>query len=379
MSHEIRTPMTAVLGYLELIGDPTTPAEDRSELIRSADRNGQHLLAIINDILDLSQIEADRLSLSMEPVSLRELCDEVELMLRPRALSKGLRFEASYTDDLPQRVTTDPVRLKQVLVNLLGNAIKFTESGFVSLAVRMVGDAASRARRVGFEVADSGIGMDEATQARMFEAFVQADTSSKRRYGGTGLGLAITKRLIDLLGGTISAQSEPSHGSVFTFTLPALDARSEPGAKASEELEPLEQDETEPDELLSGRVLLAEDGLDNQKIIARFLTRAGLQVEVADNGRIAYELAIAAIDAGDPFDLIIMDMDMPEVNGYQATAMLREAGYPGPIIALTAHVLPKDRERCLEAGCDHYTMKPVTRDALISTAARYIGSPKDEL
>ncbi len=372
MSHEIRTPMAAVLGYLELIGDPATPEQDRSELIQSADRNGQHLLAIINDILDLSQIEADRLSLSMEPVQLSELCQEVESMLRPMTPAKGLGFEASYAADLPERIHTDPVRLKQVLVNLLGNAIKFTESGFVRLVVGMADNAASGERRIAFEVADSGIGMDEATQARMFEAFVQADTSSKRRYGGTGLGLAISKRLVDMLGGTISVQSEPGRGSVFRFTLPALDASPEVEAHS----QAVEQDKTEPS--LSGRVLLAEDGRDNQKIIMHFLTRSGLEVEVADNGRIAYELAIAAIDAGDPFDLIIMDMDMPEVDGYQATAMLREAGYPGPIIALTAHVLPRDRERCLEVGCDHYTMKPVTRDALITTAARYIGSPKNE-
>jgi len=373
MSHEIRTPMTAVLGYLELIGDPTTPEQDRSELIQSADRNGQHLLAIINDILDLSQIEADRLSLSLEPVQLSEFCQEVESMLRPMTLAKGLRFETSYAAGLPERIHTDPVRLKQVLVNLLGNAIKFTDSGFVRLVVGMAGGAASGEERVAFEVADSGIGMDKATQARVFEAFVQADTSSKRRYGGTGLGLAISKRLIDMLGGTISVQSEPGRGSVFSFTLPALDASPEVEIRASQALE---QDQTEPS--LSGRVLLAEDGRDNQKIIAHFLTRSGLEVEVADNGRIAYELAIAAIEAGDPFDLIIMDMDMPEVDGYQATAMLREAGYPGPIIALTGHVLSGDRERCFEVGCDHYTLKPVTRDALIATVARYIGSPKDE-
>ncbi len=378
MSHEIRTPMTAVLGYLELIGDPATPPEDRSELIRSAGRNGQHLMDIINDILDLSQIEADRLSLSLVPVHLTELCGEVESMLCHRTIAKGLRFETKYTDDLPEILHTDPVRLKQVLVNLLGNAIKFTESGFVRLVVGMAGEATQRERQVCFEVADSGIGMDEATQARMFEAFVQADTSSERRYGGTGLGLAITKRLIDLLGGTISAQSEPGRGTVFTFTLPARGAHEEAEADSLAEAGPLEKDEVATSRTLSGRVLLAEDGLDNQKIIKHFLTKSGLEVEVAENGRIAYEHAIAAIDAGSPFDLIVMDMDMPEVDGYQATAMLREAGYPGPIIALTAHVLPRDRERCIEAGCDHYTTKPVTREALIATVARYIESRKAE-
>jgi len=374
MSHEIRTPMNAILGYLELVGDPTTPEQDRAELIQSVDRNGRLLLALINDILDLSQIEADRLSICVEPVPLLEFCGEVESMLRAKALVKGLRYEARYAEGLVEFIHTDPVRLSQVLVNFLGNAIKFTESGFVRLAVEMAGEPSQR--QVRFDVADSGVGMDEAVQSRMFEAFVQADTSTVRRYGGTGLGLAISKRLVDLMGGTISVESQAGQGSVFTVMLPVGSAPVE--VEPAVEADPPEPVQAATHSGLSGRVLLAEDGPDNQKLIVRFLSRAGLDVEVADNGRTAYEQALAAVDAGQPFDLILMDMDMPELDGYQATSMLREAGYAGPIIALTAHVLPADRERCLESGCDHYATKPIRRETLITTVARYLGSQKPE-
>jgi len=377
MSHEIRTPMTAALGYMELIGDPKTNSDERAELIDSANRNGQHLLDIINDILDLSQIEADRLRLTLKPVRLAELCREVESMLRQKAREKELRFEVEYSDELPEIIQTDPIRLKQILVNLLGNAIKFTESGFVHLSVSLVGASMPNKLELRFEVTDSGIGIDEATQEHMFEPFVQADTSSVRRYGGTGLGLAITKRLIDLLGGTIDVRSEPGRGSCFSFTLFGEEVREQPATRAAaNSVVGTDQPQPATSEELIGRVLVAEDGLDNQKIIERFLSRAGLEVELAENGRSACDKAIAALEAGQPFDLIFMDIDMPVLDGYEATALIREAGYKGPVIALTAHALPTDRERCLEAGCDDYATKPIARESLLATAARYLEKQK---
>jgi CheY-like chemotaxis protein len=375
MSHEIRTPMTAVIGYADLLADPETPCEARDEFVDLIRRNGNHLLQIINDILDLSRIEEGKLNVSVEPVSPAEVAREVERLLRDGARAKGLRLEAEICDGLPETIETDPLRLRQILLNLVGNGVKFTESGSVRLQVAPDDPHASRVR---FSVEDSGIGMDEKARARIFEPFFQGDTSSTRQYGGTGLGLAIARRLVECLEGDIAAESAPGIGTRVSFRIPARSAeasesRAQPGgptptAKRS--------DPASVPKDLSGRVLLAEDSPDNQRIIERLLSRSGLEVEIAENGQVAYEKVCAAMGSDAPFDLVFMDVDMPVLDGYQATGLLREAGYTGPIVALTAHALPEERSRSLEAGCDDHLTKPVERSVLIENAARHLAERK---
>jgi CheY-like chemotaxis protein len=259
----------------------------------------------------------------------------------------------------------------------VSNGIKFTESGHVRLEV---GADDPRAARVRFTVEDSGIGMDEEARSRIFEPFFQGDTSSTRRYGGTGLGLAIARRLVECLEGDIAVESGPGAGTRVTFTVPvrtgtAAAGRPQPGARRSAAAR------TDPASLpkdLSGRVLLAEDSPDNQRIIERLLSRSGLEVEIAENGQVAYEKVCAAIGTDTAFDLVFMDVDMPVLDGYQATRLLREAGYTGPIIALTAHALPEERSRSLEAGCNDHLTKPVERSLLVSTAARHLAGRKSD-
>ena len=358
MSHELRTPMMAVLGYLDVLADPG--GESREELMEAIRSNGNHLLNILNDILDHAQIESGRMNVARVAVSPALLCREVETLLRSQAEEKGLRFEVELDPKLPGRVETDPVRLRQILINLLRNAIKFTESGFVRLhAYRSDGGD-----MLHFDVADSGIGMDAATRSTIFERFAQADASSTRRYGGIGLGLSIVSRLAQLLGGEVRVESVPGEGSVFRLLLPAREVEDAP-------------EEGPPGSppafaTLSGRVLLAEDSSDNQRIFTLFLRRSGLAVDLADNGKIACGLGAAALDAGTPYDLILMDIDMPVMNGYEATRALREAGHAGPIIALTAHALKGERDRCLRAGCDDYLSKPVDREHLLERARAWL-------
>jgi signal transduction histidine kinase/ActR/RegA family two-component response regulator len=382
VSHEIRTPMNAILGYLELIEDPETPSDERAVLIDGVRRSGTHLLGVIDNILDISQIEAGKVSVSLERVSPEDICRDVESLFRGQATEKSLRFAVECAKDVPPIIYTDRARLRQILVNLVGNAIKFTETGFVRVTVHMQTRPGDPEGRLRVCVADSGIGMGVETQERIFEPFEQGDAASTRRFGGTGLGLSIARRLVELLGGEISVESQRGQGARFIVMVPARVASREesgrdaldregvtPSAEAGESLRAMR---------FSGRVLLAEDGPDNQRVIRQFLTRAGLEVEIAEDGQVACQRAFAAKYGGRPFNLILMDIDMPVVDGYRATERLREAGFTTPIIALTAHALTGDRERSLGAGCDEYATKPISRDSLLSLVARYLPSFKSE-
>ena len=369
-SHEIRTPMTALVGYTELLGDPDLSPAERAEGLATVRRNGEHLMTIVNDILDLSKIESGRMTIERMACSPFALVAEVAAVLRPRAAHDGLDVEVGYRSPLPETIETDPTRLRQILLNLVGNAIKFTPRGSVRLEVGPVEDT-----RLCFEVIDTGIGLDAEQQARLFTAFSQADASTTRRFGGTGLGLAISKRLAGMLGGDLRVRSLPGEGSTFTLTIdvgslagvrlldrppdvPAAAERREPSAHAPQ--------------ALRGRILLAEDGLDARRLLARHLRAAGAEVETAENGLVACELALRAAEAGAPYDLILMDMQMPELDGYAAAARLRAAGYRGPIVALTAHAMEDERARCLGAGCDGFATKPILRRALIEVARAYL-------
>lgn len=383
MSHEIRTPMTAILGYMELLGEEGRRAGEsaeeterrRRDTVRSIQSNGLHLLQLINDILDLSKIEAEKLVLGRAPASPYELAEEVYSMFSGRAREKGLAITLEPRWPLPATIPTDEVRLRQVLVNLLGNAIKFTEKGRVRLALRYELEPAPA---LVFEVEDTGIGIRSEDLENLFRPFSQGDSSMSRKFGGTGLGLTISRRLARLLGGDIEVDSRPGSGSRFRVRLqvdPAQPAEllERPPQKVSREpvSEPVAVDG------LAARILVAEDGADNQRLISYFLTKAGAQVELAENGRVAIEKLFAAQDQGRPFDLVLMDMQMPELDGYEATRRLRAAGVATPIVALTAHAMTGDRERCLEAGCDDYTTKPISRPKLLATCQRWAKEPRE--
>ncbi|TAJ23479.1 MAG: response regulator [Planctomycetota bacterium] len=371
MSHEIRTPMTAILGFADLLADPALAPLERIGHIQTIRRNGQHLLAVINDILDLSKIEAGKLSLEAIAFDPRQVVEDVLSMCRPRALEKQLTL----TSELGQRplpvVLGDPTRLRQVLMNLVSNAVKFTSQGGVSVRVARSGDDETGCR-LGFEVADTGVGMEPEQQERLFHAFQQADTSTTRRFGGTGLGLAISQRLVQAMRGSIAVASRPGEGSTFRFELcfPLASAEQQPQHATQPGATPAL---VELPRLDGMRVLLAEDGLDNQRLIRSILTRQGARVQLAENGRVAVDSGFAALRRGEVFDVVLMDMQMPELDGYAATTQLRVGGYDGAIIALTAHAMEGDRKRCLAAGCDDYATKPIQRLALIPLLAAWRG------
>jgi PAS domain S-box-containing protein len=385
MSHEIRTPMTAILGFADVMqqeGQCRTicpqfencPTRQRNaEHVQIIRTNGRYLLSLIDEILDLSRIEAGKLDIQTESCSPTELLNDVLAALRPRAEAKNVSLETAFPEPIPATIVTDGVRLRQVLANLVGNAIKFTEVGGVRVVTRLRSEAGQP--RLQFDVIDTGIGMTDAQIERAFEPFIQADTSATRKYGGTGLGLAISRRLAGLLGGDISVTSTPGEGSVFRLTVATGPLEGVPMIDASRSLPPEpepshEQPRGAPDKL-DCRVLLAEDGPDNQRLIRFILEKAGARVELAKNGRIAVEMAAAARDAGKPFHLILMDMQMPVMDGYEATRRLRRAGHTGPIVALTAYAMKGDREKCLAAGCNHYLAKPIQPNALRELAAEY--------
>lgn len=369
MSHEIRTPLTAILGYADILGDNADPSliREASETIK---RNGEHLLQLISDILDLSKIEAVRLEPHLTPCNPRQIVDEVASLMRVRMDAKGLRFAVEYPEPLPASVYSDPLRLRQILINLLGNAAKFTETGAVRIVSRLVEESASPKLRI--DVIDTGIGLKQEQIAMLFQPFTQLDSSARRRFGGTGLGLAISKRLALMLGGDITVASTPGIGSTFSLTIATgpLDAMSvaiEPTDAVSSVL-PAPADPGR----LDCRLLLAEDGRDNQRLVSFVLRKRNAEVTVVENGQVAFDCATAAMAAGTPFDIILMDMQMPVLDGYEATARLRNAGFAGPIIAITAHAMPEDRQRCIEAGCDDYLSKPIAADRLVALVASHL-------
>ena len=358
MSHEIRTPLTAILGYGELLTAHTTDP-DNLACIDAIRRNGKHLVEIINDILDLSKIEAGMLRTEFVRISPGGVLRDVVDSLRVRAAEKGLTLDLSYDGPVPATIESDPTRLRQILLNLLSNAIKFTEQGGVRVVARLLAEQ----RLFEVEVIDTGIGINPQQQLALFAPFTQADGSITRRYGGTGLGLAISKRLVELLGGTISVKSVERQGSTFQFTL----------ATGSLEDVPLARDAASPPPLplpplsrLTGRyILIVDDRRDMRYLIQTYLEEAGATVASASDGAMAVESVRDTMARGKPFDAIVLDMQMPVMDGFQAAPRLRAVGHTGRIIALTANAMKGDQERCLAAGCDEYLAKPVDRLRLL--------------
>ena len=372
MSHEIRTPMTAILGYADLLLDAKTTAEERRTHIQTIRRNGDHLLSILNDVLDISKIEAGRMTFEAVPCSPSAIIGDVASTMRVRAKEKGLSLDVQYATAIPETIESDPTRLRQVLVNLVSNAVKFTGRGGVRIVVRC--QELSAGGTLTFEIVDTGIGMSDSQMTRVFEPFVQADSSTTRNFGGTGLGLAICRRLSLMLGGDLVVESQPGHGSTFRLTIrTGMLAGVRMFERWEEAGDSIQPPEANPEEQSHGRlachVLLVEDGPDNQLLVATHLRRAGARVTIVENGRLALERATASWRGGVPFDVILMDMQMPEMDGYEATRALRACGYDWPVVALTAHAMAGDRLKCLAAGCCGYLTKPVSRQGLIAAVA----------
>ena len=383
MSHEIRTPMTAILGYAELLqeaeGEESEPRPQQTGYINIIRRNGDHLLSIINDILDLSKIEAGKFQVEHIACAPHEILIEVDEILRERAAARGISWRVELDGPLPTRIQSDPTRLRQILINLASNAIKFTETGGVKVVARMVKSDIDRG--IEFEVIDTGIGLTPEQRDHLFQPFQQADSSMSRKFGGTGLGLVISQRLAHLLGGGIELESAPGLGSTFTLTIETGNIEDVPlsaslvkqpvahvPTPASQSLRPLE----------GARVLLVEDGIDNQNLVSHFIRKAGAEVIVKDNGLLGRDAALLADRKGEPFDVVLMDMQMPVMDGYTAATQLREQAYEGPIIAITAHAMLDDQKKCLDAGCDSVSTKPIHRQHLIETIYKFVNGSQGE-
>ncbi len=373
MSHEIRTPMTAIVGYLDLMADPDLTAEDHTDYISVVRRNADHLLKLLDGILDLSKLEAGHMQVERTRTSACQMVTDVASLMRARAIAKGLAFEIEYLGAIPETIETDPTRLRQILLNLAGNAIKFTDTGEVRVIVELLESVDREQPRMRFVVADTGVGISGGAQAKIFEPFMQVDMSTTREHGGTGLGLAISKRLVGLLGGDISLESEPGSGTRVSLTIEVGSLKNvrmieNPAEAIAEEVAA----ETVAPCHLEGSVLLADDGADNRRLISLILLKSGLRVDTTENGRIAVEKALRAESAGEPYDLILMDVQMPELDGLSATVQLRQSGYNGQIVALTAHAMSHERDACLRAGCDGFASKPIDRPALLAVVAEHI-------
>jgi signal transduction histidine kinase/AmiR/NasT family two-component response regulator len=367
MSHEIRTPLASIIGFAELLLDPRQAGITRDDALRTIMINGQHLLQIISDILDVSKIEAEGLELEVSDVNLAALVRETEILMGPRARDKGLEFRIDTAFPLPRTLSSDLVRLKQILLNFCSNAIKFTAKGSVTLTVRWHADT----QRVELAVSDTGIGLNAEQVGKLFQPFVQADVSTTRKFGGTGLGLYICRQLADRMGGEVKVTSEIGHGACFSLQVPlGLElAESEwidsEGAFArlgfAEAITQLEVP------ALAGRVLVAEDGEYNQRLISAYLLSTGAEFTIVDNGEKAMEQALS----GD-YDLVLMDVQMPVMDGVTATFLMRGAGYGGPIVALTANVMRSDIEQYRGSGCDDVLGKPIDRAKLYAVLSRYL-------
>ncbi|RCS53033.1 response regulator [Bremerella cremea] len=384
MSHEIRTPMTAILGYTDLLAEEQhreVSLNDRMEYINTIRRNGEHLLMIINDILDLSKIEAGKMTVESVPTRIDMVVREVMELMQVKAAAKGLALSATIETKIPKVIPCDPIRLRQILVNLVGNAIKFTEIGCVRVQCRY--DSTSKAVQIAVE--DSGIGMTEMQMERLFQAFVQADNSMTRRFGGTGLGLRISKRLAEILGGDITITSEIGIGSTFCVSLFIDNIHDSNWLEPTEHLEAIgkvdSSDQAKAKEhkrpLQGMKILLAEDGPDNIRLISFHLRKAGAEVDTVENGKLLIEkMTVDGTVEGElkdpsPCDVVLTDMQMPEMDGYEAARLLRAKGARLPIVALTAHAMSGDLKKCLDAGCSAYATKPIDRDRLIKSVQRF--------
>jgi PAS domain S-box-containing protein len=369
MSHEIRTPMNAIIGFSDILADEDL-TEEQKETLDIIRNSGHNLLMLINDILDFSKIEAGQLTVEMVDCSLGDILNSLESMMRVKASEKGIDFKIKEGRGLPSIIRSDPTRINQCLINLISNAIKFTEEGHVYVDVSLE-DREGEAF-IKFEVEDTGIGVPVEKQAAIFESFTQADGDTTRKYGGTGLGLTITKQLAELLGGEIILESREGEGSLFTLVIPAnVDVTKQSFLDRFDIAGHTDPENDGDDIMISGSVLVAEDTATNQMLIKSLLKRMGLDVTIAEDGNIALQKALSH-----NYDLIFMDIQMPNKNGYDATKELRSKGVKTPIVALTANAMKGDDRKCYDAGCDDYLTKPIDKQALQGAIEKYV-SGKD--
>ncbi len=364
MSHEIRTPMNAIIGFSQVLAEENLTTQQK-EFVEIIQDSGENLLKLIDDILDLSKIEAGKVYIEIADCSLDKMLTRIESMIRLNTEEKGLEFQVAKSTSLPEVIRTDSVRLRQCLINLASNAVKFTQEGHVYINASL--EQGNDGDFIRFDVEDTGIGIPAKRQQAIFESFTQVDGSTTRKFGGTGLGLAITKRLTRLLGGNLSLTSKEGEGSVFTLKIPA-------GVEARQEVAPDQQDpeeettvETDKKSKFSGHVLVAEDIPTNRKLLAMLLENMGFAVAIAEDGQQAVDKALA-----ESFDMILMDMQMPNLNGYEATKILRKKGIKAPIIAVTAHAMRGDDRKCIQSGCDDYLSKPIDRNKLLDMICEYL-------
>ncbi len=364
MSHEIRTPLTAIIGYSESMQDDTLQPDERDNAIDTVIKSGKHLLELINDILDHSKIDANKLEVEVLPISLVELLSEIKSYFHIRAQEKGLEFNVQYDFPLPDKISTDPTRLKQILINLCGNALKFTERGSIRVNVRCDRDN----EMLYLRVVDTGIGLKPEHMSRLFDPFAQADASTARQYGGTGLGLNISKRLAELLGGTIRATSTYGQGSEFEVSVATGPLTSVTFIQDGSELNRSHVAmQTVKAPKLRGRILYAEDNEVNRKLIEMLVRKTGADIKVVING--AEALKAATTEA---FDLILMDIQMPVMDGRDATLALRKSGNNVPIVALTANIMAEDIRDYKDAGCNDCLAKPVDKHRFYDTLCYYL-------
>lgn len=371
MSHEIRTPLSAILGFAELMLNTDLDADERVNSIQTICRSGQQLLKIIDEILDISKVEAGHLQVEHLDVNIPNLLKDLRSLLQVRAQSKEISLDVVLKNKIPEHIYTDPTRLRQILMNMISNAIKFTEQGKVTVEVNWTEGTEQKPPSLQFHVRDTGVGIEMAQAEKLFQPFVQMDTSTTRKFGGTGLGLALSRKLAQALGGNVQLeQSAEGEGSTFLVeveAVPVENSKFVAGLEDTTVVELSRKPNSEKLELEGLRILLVEDAAINQILITKFLTTAGAKVDLAENGRIGVEKAMSG-----NYGIVLMDIQMPEMDGYQATTTLRASGFKTPIIALTAHALKEDRDRCLGVGCSDHLTKPIDRKKLITQISYFV-------
>ena len=373
MSHEIRTPLNAILGFTEVLLRDRVPRAELEEHLQTIQGSGRHLLNLINDILDISKIEADKMTVESIPCSPQHILSDVVSVLRVGAVEKGIRLDYRWESAIPETITSDSYRLKQLLMNLVGNAIKFTDQGSVLIVAR-VENLDDDAELV-IEVRDTGIGIPPEKLEAIFSPFVQADETVTRRYGGTGLGLTICKKIVEALGGSLTLTSTVGQGTTFSIRVPTgeisqINELEKPWELPGADLRATTSVERD---LTGLSVLVVDDGDTNRKLIRLLLERSGARARMAENGQVAVDLVSKT-----EFDCILMDMQMPVLDGYSATRRIREFGFEGPIVALTAHAMQHDQEKCQNAGCTGYLAKPVDADELYEVLGKLHKTTKPE-
>ena len=365
MSHEIRTPLTAIIGFSESLLDGDANVDRNIESIQTIIQSGKHLSSIINNILDLSKIEAGKVEIECIPVELLTMLNDVQRLAELQAQEKGVVFALDYHFPLPDHMMGDSLRIKQILLNLCNNAIKFTDKGGVKLSVKFEKELS----RINFDITDTGVGLTEKQIDNLFIAFNQADASTTRRFGGTGLGLHLSKQLAERMKGTIDVKSVYSEGSCFSLVLDVTLPDVAHFLEGIDDIKPIETSKStsSKNEFYSGNVLLAEDNDNNKQLINMFLKKLGVEVSFACNGQEAVDLA-QQVD----YDLILMDIQMPVMDGLEATKKLISLGCETPIVALTANAMKEDREICRQAGCEDFLAKPINRQHFVEVVTRYL-------